>query len=119
MQSDTNVRHNVSKPWGPKIYVVDSFGRSEASLSCCSCARRRFCTRLIRRFNIVVIVGGTLCASITELLFEFLVFSTQLSDFVRLLDRTVVIAFANDELALLGVSTSATCRARLRSIALR
>jgi hypothetical protein len=74
---------------------------------------------LIGRLNIVIIVGGVLCASITKFLFEFLVLSAKLSDLIGLLDGAIVVAFTNDELAFLGVSASAARGARLRSIALK
>jgi hypothetical protein len=118
-QNSTNVRYNVSKPWSAEVDVVDPLRRPEASLSCCCCARWRFCTGLIGRLNIVIIIGGVLRTSIAKLFFELLVLSTQLSNLVRLLDRTVVVSFANNELTFLRMSTSATCRARLRSIALK
>ena len=119
MKNVTNVRYNVSKPWSPKVDVVNSFCRPKAPLSCCSCARWRLCTGLIGRLDIVVIVGGALCASVTELLFEFLILSTKLSDLIGLLDWAVIVAFTNDELAFFRMSTSAACGARLRSIALK
>jgi hypothetical protein len=115
----TNVRYDVSEPWSPKVDVVDSFRRSKASLSCCSCARWRLCAGLIGRLEIVIIFGGVLCASIAKLLFEFLVLSTKLSDLIGLLDGAVVVAFTNDELTFLGMSASAARGARLRSIALK
>ena len=94
--------YDVRKPRRSEIKIVSSLGRLEPSLTSSSPAGFRAFT--LRHISIFIFAARMWKRRSLQTLSESLILHAKLANLVRLLDGTVVVAFANDEIAVLRMT---------------
>ena len=107
----TYIIHDIDKTRGAEVEIINAFASLESPLSTSSPA-------VCRPFAIFDIVVGQRKSCSLKTLLQAQVLLTKLPYFVGLLNRSVVVALLDDELALLGMATGCAGRAWFDTVTL-